>query len=43
MIAADPLTPTVQLEVSVSFVVREVRVTHKPELGLMASVGQSLG
>src|SRR5262249_29300203 len=42
MIAADPLAPAVQPELLTHFVACQVRVTHKPQMGLEVALSQGL-
>ena len=42
MIAADPLTPAVQLQNVVRFVAGQLGVAHKPQMGLKPGVGNGL-
>src|SRR2546427_4431342 len=43
MIAADPLTPTVQLELLADFIAWQVRITDKPQMRLEAALSQGPG
>jgi hypothetical protein len=42
MIAADPLTPAMELELSATFMAGEVGIAHKPQMGLEAGLGKGL-
>jgi hypothetical protein len=41
MVLADPLTPTMQVELVLDLMTRHLRVPHKPEMGFKSDFGKS--